>query len=98
VVAEVVASAEVVAWAALSKEEEEEEEEEEGLEVDTRDSTEAGTTSNAADEADTQDDAPGGHAICNNRNSFPTTSRRLLESKPTDSKRTTMSPRPPIRA
>ena len=67
-------------------------------EADTRDSREAATTSNAADEADTQDDAPEGHAICNNRNSFPTTSRRLLESKPTDSKRTTMSPRPRLRA
>ena len=67
-------------------------------EADTRDSTEAGTTSSAADEADTEDDAPGGHAICNNRNSFPTTSRRLLESKPIDNTRTTMSLRPPTRA
>jgi hypothetical protein len=67
-------------------------------EVDTRDSTEAGTTSNEVAEADTAGAVPGGHATCSIRNLTPTTSRRLLESKPIDNTRTTMSLRPPIRA
>jgi hypothetical protein len=67
-------------------------------EADTRDSTEAETTSNEVVQADTEDEVPGGHAICNNRNPTPTTSRRLLESKPIDNTRTTISLRPPMRA
>ena len=44
---------------------------------------EAATTSTADFPADTVDDCPEGHATDNNRNLLPTTSRRLLESRPT---------------
>jgi hypothetical protein len=67
-------------------------------EVDTRDSTEAGTTSNEVAEVDTAGAVPGGHATCSIRNPTPTTSRRLLESKPIDNTSTTMSLHRQIRA
>jgi hypothetical protein len=44
---------------------------------------EAGTTSTADFPADTVDDCPEGRATDNNRSLLPTTSRRLLESRPT---------------
>jgi hypothetical protein len=57
----------------------------------TQEDMEVDTTSNVAAQADT----PGAflwedRAIYNNRNPSPTTSRRLLGSKPTDNKRKTM--------
>ena len=45
--------------------------------------TEADPTSTADFPADTVDDRPEDHASDNNRSLLPTTSRRLLESRPT---------------
>jgi hypothetical protein len=44
--------------------------------------TELGTTSNEVDAADTEAVRRVRRAICNNRNSIPTTSHRPFESKP----------------
>lgn len=56
---------------------------------------EVGTTSNAAAQAGTQGAfLLEGRAICNNHSQSPTTSRRLLESKPIDNKRTTIALHP----
>jgi hypothetical protein len=61
-----------------------------GLPVaDSPDNREAANSSREVAAADTAGVFPEGHAICNNRNSIPTTSLRLAESKPIDSKRTT---------
>jgi hypothetical protein len=46
--------------------------------------TEEDTTSKAAVRVDTGRAGPEGRAICSNRNSLPTTSLRLLESKSID--------------
>jgi hypothetical protein len=53
---------------------------------------EAGTTSNAVVEADKVGAfSLADHAICNNHSPSPTTSHRLVESKPIDNKRTTIA-------
>ena len=45
---------------------------------------EAATANKEVAAADMEGACPEGHAICNNHNSIPTTSRRLAESKPID--------------
>jgi hypothetical protein len=49
---------------------------------DNDEDRELGTTSSAADAADREAVRPTPHAIYNNRNPIPTTSRRSSESKP----------------
>lgn len=67
------------------------------LPADSPDNREAATASREVAAADMEGDVPGGRAIYNNHSPFPTTSRRLVESKPIDSKRRTNSlpPRTP---
>ena len=61
---------------------------------DTRDNKEAANSSKAEAEADKADVCLEGRATCNNHNSIPTTSLRLVESKPTGSTGTTTALQP----
>ena len=57
--------------------------------VDSPDNRATATASREVAAGDTEGACPEGHAICSNHNSFPTTSPRLVESKPIDNKRRT---------
>ena len=57
--------------------------------VDSPDNRATATASREVAAGDTEGACPEGHAICSNHNPFPTTSPRLVESKPIDNKRRT---------